>query len=345
MNQDAATTEQTTEKRVIALRWVGLIAVILATVAGAFFYWRYSELYPSTENAYTGSNIVRVAAEVRGPVTQVYVDTGEQVKAGDLLFDIDAALYDIALRNARAQFDAAVDSAGTAAEGLKGAANKLEEQRKALEEAAKTYRKASSAANTGEARSQQLNSAEETWRNALKAYNDAESAFEAEQDKSLTVSTPTVQLRGAAAQLDKATHDRVKTHVTAPSAGIVSEVSLRPGATVQAGSPLFAIIEADRWWVDANFKETDLARIKTGQPTTIRLDMYPGTDFEGVVESISAGSGATFSVLPAENATGNWVKVTQRFPVRIAITNAPDDKPLRVGASAAVTVDTTQSGK
>jgi membrane fusion protein (multidrug efflux system) len=345
VNQDAATTEQTTEKRVIALRWVGLIAVILATVAGAFFYWRYSELYPSTENAYTGSNIVRVAAEVRGPVTQVYVDTGEQVKAGDLLFDIDAALYDIALRNARAQFDAAVDSAGTAAEGLKGAANKLEEQRKALEEAAKTYRKASSAANTGEARSQQLNSAEETWRNALKAYNDAESAFEAEQDKSLTVSTPTVQLRGAAAQLDKATHDRVKTHVTAPSAGIVSEVSLRPGATVQAGSPLFAIIEADRWWVDANFKETDLARIKTGQPTTIRLDMYPGTDFEGVVESISAGSGATFSVLPAENATGNWVKVTQRFPVRIAITNAPDDKPLRVGASAAVTVDTTQSGK
>jgi membrane fusion protein (multidrug efflux system) len=345
VNQDAATTEQTTEKRVIALRWVGLIAVILATVAGAFFYWRYSELYPSTENAYTGSNIVRVAAEVRGPVTQVYVDTGEQVKAGDLLFDIDAALYDIALRNARAQFDAAVDSAGTAAEGLKGAANKLEEQRKALEEAAKTYRKASSAANTGEARSQQLNSAEETWRNALKAYNDAESTFEAEQDKSLTVSTPTVQLRGAAAQLDKATHDRVKTHVTAPSAGIVSEVSLRPGATVQAGSPLFAIIEADRWWVDANFKETDLARIKTGQPTTIRLDMYPGTDFEGVVESISAGSGATFSVLPAENATGNWVKVTQRFPVRIAITNAPDDKPLRVGASAAVTVDTTQSGK
>ena len=137
----------------------------------------------------------------------------------------------------------------------------------------------------------------------------------------------------------------MKTHVTAPSDGILSNVTLRPGATVQAGPPLFAIIEANRWWVDANFKETDLARIKVGQPATVYLDMYPGATFDGVVESISAGSGATFSVLPPENATGNWVKVTQRFPVRITITNPPADKPLRVGASASVTIDTTKDGK
>ena len=121
--------------------------------------------------------------------------------------------------------------------------------------------------------------------------------------------------------------------------------TLRPGATVGAGSPLFAIIEGDPWWVDANFKETDLSRIKIGQKGTIRLDMYPGTVFEGVVESISAGSGATFSVLPAENATGNWVKVTQRFPVRLRFTDLPEDKPLRAGASATVTIDTTQGEK
>ena len=122
-------------------------------------------------------------------------------------------------------------------------------------------------------------------------------------------------------------------------------MTLRPGATVQAGQPLFAIIEANRWWVDANFKETDLARIKVGQPATVRLDMYPDTTFDGTVESISAGSGASFSVLPPENASGNWVKVTQRFPVRIALTNPPADKPLRVGASAWVTIDTTQDKK
>ena len=97
--------------------------------------------------------------------------------------------------------------------------------------------------------------------------------------------------------------------------------------------------------MNANFKETDLARIKAGQPATIALDMYPSVSFEGEVESISPGSGATFSVLPAENATGNWVKVTQRFPVRIRIVNPPADRPLRVGASATVTVDTTKDGK
>ncbi len=111
---------------------------------------------------------------------------------------------------------------------------------------------------------------------------------------------------------------------------------------MQAGTPALALIEDGHWWVDANFKETDLARIKPGQPATIRLDMYPGTKLDGVVEAISAGSGATFSVLPPENATGNWVKVTQRFPIRIRITSQPNpDKPLRVGASADVTIDTT----
>ncbi|MGB0056622.1 MAG: HlyD family efflux transporter periplasmic adaptor subunit, partial [Methyloceanibacter sp.] len=112
---------------------------------------------------------------------------------------------------------------------------------------------------------------------------------------------------------------------------------------VQAGAPLFAIIEANRWWVDANFKETDLARIKVGQPATVRLDMYPGVNFDGIVESISSGSGASFSVLPPENASGNWVKVTQRFPVRISVANPPADKPLRVGASATVMIDTTKN--
>jgi membrane fusion protein (multidrug efflux system) len=156
------------------------------------------------------------------------------------------------------------------------------------------------------------------------------------------VTTPTVQLRAASAQLDKASYERVKTHVTAATGGWVSNLNLRPGSVVQAGTPALAVVEDGNWWVDANFKETDLGRIKPGQKATITLDMYPGLTLDGVVESISPGSGATFSVLPPENATGNWVKVTQRFPVRVHITSAANpDKPLRLGASATVTVDTT----
>lgn len=342
MNQDASTEVRASTNTVATIRWVALAAVIVATVAGAFAYWRHSALYPTTENAYTGSNIVRVASEVSGPVVHVYVRTDETVKANDPLFDIDPTLYDAALRSARAQFDAAASAAGTAGDSLKSAAATLEQKRVALEDAIKTYRDAKDAQAPGKPPSAQLNSAESAWQDALKAYKDAETAFAAEQDKPLTITTPTTQLRAAAAQLSKATHDRIKTHVTAPADGLLSNVTLRPGATVQAGAPLFAIIEVNRWWVDANFKETDLARVKVGQPATVRLDMYPDVTFDGTVESISAGSGTTFSVLPPENASGNWVKVTQRFPVRISLTNPPADKPLRVGASTTVTIDTTK---
>jgi len=347
VNQDASTEARTGTNNLATIRWVALGAVIAVTVAGAFAWWRYSELYPTTENAYTGSDVVRVASEVSGPVIYVYVRSDDRVKADDPLFDIDPTLYGAALRNMRAQFDAAAAASGTAADGLKAAADKLKETRDALEDALSAYRTAKEAQKPDQPPSDELTSAESKWDEALKAYKTAEGDFAKEQDKPLTVTTPTVKLRAASAGLEKASHEFVKTHVTASSDGVVSNVTLRPGATIQAGAPQFAIIEGNRWWVDANFKETDLARIKVGQKATIRLDMYPGRTFDGVVESISPGSGATFSVLPPENASGNWVKVTQRFPVRIGFTNPPDasDRPLRAGASADVTIDTAQDGK
>jgi len=309
-------------------------------------YWRHAEIYPSTDNAYTGAKIVRVASQVSGPVVRVYVKDDDKVATGDPLFDIDPTLYDAALRNARAQFDAAVSAAGTAADALKAAAQKLEDKRVALEDALGKYRDAKDAEKEGQPPSDQLSTALKAWHDALQAFDDAEGEFAKAQDNKLTVTTPTVQLRAASAQLDKATHDRVKTHVTSSANGWVSNVSLRPGTVVQAGTPAFAVIEDGNWWVDANFKETDLGRIEAGQKATVRLDMYPGVTLEGAVESISAGSGATFSVLPPENATGNWVKVTQRFPVRIRITSTPDpDKPLRSGSSATVTIDTTETAQ
>ncbi|MGH6865508.1 MAG: HlyD family secretion protein [Methyloceanibacter sp.] len=323
-------------------RWIALFVLLIATVGGVLGYWRYAELYPATDNAYTTADIVRVAPQVAGPVVRVYVSDDDSVAAGDPLFDIDLTLYTAALRNARAQFDAAAEVAGTAADPLKNAAATLEEKRAALEDAISKYRRAKDAQKEGEPASDAFTSAHRTWQDAWRAYKDAEAAFGKEQDKELTVTTPTVKLRAAAAQLEKATHELAMTHVTAPGGGWVSNVRLRPGTVVQAGTPAFAIIEDGPWWVDANFKETDLGRIRPGQKATISLDMYPGRKLEGTVESISAGSGAIFSVLPPENATGNWVKVTQRFPVRIKITTPADpDRPLRAGASANVSIDTT----
>ena len=347
MNQDTSTVTPVRAKTSAASwRWIALLVLLAATIGGVLLYWRHTEIYPSTDNAYTGADVVRVAPQINGVVIRVYVQDDDKIAASDPLFDLDPTLYDAALRNARAQFDAAASAAGTAADALKAAADKLESKRAALEDAIGKFRQAKDAQKPGEPPSDQLTAALKAWHDALQAFNDAEGEFAKAQDAKLTVTTPTVQLRSAAAGLDKATHDRVQTHVTAPAGGWVTNASLRPGAIVQAGTPAFAIVEDGDWWVDANFKETDLGRIKPGQKASISLDMYPGLTLDGVVESISVGSGATFSVLPPENATGNWVKVTQRFPIRIKITSAPSpDKPLRLGSSATVTIDTTESAQ
>jgi membrane fusion protein, multidrug efflux system len=347
VNQDVSTDTPTrTKSKAATYRWIALIVLLLATIGGVLLYWRHAEIYPSTDNAYTGANIVRVAPQISGPVIRVYVRDDDKVASGDPLFDIDPTLYDAALRNARAQFDSAASAAGTAADPLKAAATKLEEKRVALEDALGKYREAKDAQKEGEAPSAALTDALKAWHDAMQAFDDARNEFDTEQDKKLTVTTPIVQLRAASAQLDKATYERVKTHVAAPGSGWVSNVNLRAGSVVQAGTPTLALIEEGNWWVDANFKETDLGRIKPGQKATISLDMYPGTKLEGVVESISQGSGATFSVLPPENATGNWVKVTQRFPIRIRIASPSDpDRPLRLGASAEVKIDTTETAQ
>ena len=346
MNQDATTSspaQKTSKNNAARRRWIALLVLLVVTVGGVLAYWQYAAIYPSTDNAYTGADIVRIAPLVSGPVTDVYVVEDQKVSEGDPLFDIDPAPYEAALRGARAQFDAAVNATGTAGEDLKSAADEMEAKRVALVAALDKYREAESAQGEGEAPNQATLDALKEVHEAQTAYEEAHEAFSKAQDEDLVVTTPTVKLRGAAAQLDKATEDRVKTHVLSPGDGWVSNVRLRPGAVVATGTPAFALVENSDWWVAANFKETDLARIKPGQPATISLDMYPGYTINGAVESISPGSGALFSVLPPENATGNWVKVTQRFPVRVKITSEPDaDRPLRVGASATVTVDTTK---
>ena len=126
----------------------------------------------------------------------------------------------------------------------------------------------------------------------------------------------------------------------APKNGQLAQFTLQAGQTVTAYQSLFSLVDTHQWWVMANMKETNLERIRTGQKAVIYVDIYPSHPFHGVVTSISPGSGSSFSLLPPENATGNWVKVTQRFPVRINIIDATDQFPLRIGASCSITIDT-----
>lgn len=148
------------------------------------------------------------------------------------------------------------------------------------------------------------------------------------------------QIDEATASFNQAKYDLDHTTITAPSDGIIANFTLRTGDYVTQGVNLFSIVEQDHFWVDANFKETQLKRIHPGQTATVKIDMYPGIEFKGVVDSISSGSGTVFSLLPPENATGNWVKVTQRVTVKINIINSNQRYPFIAGTSAVATVNT-----
>lgn len=169
---------------------------------------------------------------------------------------------------------------------------------------------------------------------ALKSFASIQSNEDAETE----LQTATASVKLAKAELNEAILNLGWTNITAPTSGWITNFSLRAGDNVVASQPEFSLISDESFWLDANFKETQINGIKPGQRAVISLDMYPGHDFEGVVESISGGTGTVFSLLPPQNATGNWVKITQRIPVRIRFTHPTSDYPLRIGASASVNV-------
>jgi len=163
---------------------------------------------------------------------------------------------------------------------------------------------------------------------------------EAKDNSKTALDVAAANLKLAEAKLKQAELSLGYTKVVAPVAGLINHLSLRPGTTVQAQMPLFVLISHQQYWVDANFKETELTDIRPQQKAKVVLDMYPDHTFEGIVDSISASTGTAFSLLPPQNATGNWVKVTQRIPVKVLITDPHPKFPLRVGATASVTIHT-----
>ena len=169
------------------------------------------------------------------------------------------------------------------------------------------------------------------------ALKQVEDVLHAAEGARTNVEQARAAVERARTELDNAT-------LKAPIDGTLGNVSVRPGSIVRAGVPLFPIVDTSAWWVDANFKETDLGRIRVGQKATVVLDIYPEHEFSGEVQAVGPASTSAFSLLPNENATGNWIKLTQRFPVRISLSLKPGDPTLRFGASATVTVDTTQPG-
>ena len=318
--------------------WVVIaVIVVIAAIAG-IHYWHQSSLFETTDDAYVGANQAEIAAQIAGPVTKVYVKDQQHVKAGDALFDIDPGNYELAVARARAQLELARQGVSQQSAAVSTAEAQLAQRRAEAANARGTYNRNEQLMKSGFLSPQAI----ETFRSQMQSADAAVKAAEAtvEQAKSTLGKTgdENANVLAAEAMLKQAELDLARTHVTSPTNGVIANFTLQPGNTVQPGTPLFVVIDDSEYWVDANFKETQLKTLRVGQKAEIKTDMYPDHVFKGVVQSLSGGSGSAFSLLPPQNATGNWVKVTQRVPVRVRVEDLDPAHPLRIGTTATVKV-------
>jgi membrane fusion protein (multidrug efflux system) len=329
-------------------RFLLMAALPLALVAGGAYAWVTGGRYQETENANLRQAKVTITSEAAGRIVNVAVADNATVKAGDLLFTIDPEPYRIAL----AQSEASLAAARLNVEQLRAAHSQAVAQERVasgeLDYAQAQFDRATDLAGKGisakasldEAR-RDLDKAQEERTAAQQGIISARAALGGDPDIATDKHPAVLQ---ALAARDKAAYDLAQTTVRAPADGMVSQASsVKVGQFVAAGMPVFSLVETGDTWVEANFKETQLTNMKRGQSAEIELDTYPGRPFHATVDSIGAGTGAEFSLLPAQNATGNWVKVTQRIPVRLKVDDADAKIALRTGMSASVTVDTGTS--
>jgi len=320
------------------IKWVVIAGVIIAAAVFGYRYWIHGQRYATTDNAYLNANTVEVAAQVSGSVTKVYVRDNQPVNVGDPLFDIDKRPFEVALEKANAQLQLAKQSVSQQNAAILAAEAQVSQRRAELENARSNNARTQRLVRQGFLSEQGAETARTGQATAEAAFHAAQANLEQARSALGETGPNNASIQAAEAAVHQAELDLEHAHVVASTKGTVANLTLRPGNTVQPGGPLFAIISTQEYWADANFKETELEDIRPGQHATITTDMYPDHPFNGVVESVSGGSGTAFSLLPPQNATGNWVKVTQRVPVRVRVVNPDPNFPLRIGTTATVEI-------
>lgn len=318
------------------VRAIAMLVVPLLLLAGGLYYWFAGADIVSTDNAQVKQDIVSVSAQVTGAVVQVNVENGDHVRRGDILFRIDSEPYRVALEQAEAQLAAArlqtrqlrTQAAGTGAD-IVGAQANLDIKRNALGRQQQLLKQGFTTRSDYEDALNEVRSAETDLADARARSANAQAAVAPGEQPSIAQ---------AQAAVDKARLEFERTVVRAPFDGEIANAGrLQIGQAVAPGLGLLSLVHGKGAWIEANFKEKDLARMAPGQKVDIELDAYPDLNLKGHVASIGAGTGSEFAVIPAQNANGNWVKVTQRVPVQIAIDGTPS-RPMVAGLSAVVTV-------
>jgi len=327
------------------LRLVLLIVVPLAVAAGALKLYLAGGGTITTDNAYVGAQKVLITPDVSGKIARIVVEEGQRVARGDVLFEIDPTPFRLAETQAKARVAAVRTEFANLKSNLQAlnrqtalAADSMAIRQSELDRKnALLERSAGSQADVDTA----------TWNlMAAKAQHEvlrqraAEVRNQLLDDPELPIERYPAFIQATAA-LDQAQRDLAHTVLRAPIAGTATQVaSIQLGRFLTAGTPVFAIVDDAHPWVDANPKETDITYLRVGQKVTIDVDTFPDRSFRGTVVAVSPGTGAQFAILPPQNASGNWVKVVQRVPVRISFDDGEDLSRLRAGMSVYVSIET-----
>ncbi|CAM2155879.1 multidrug efflux pump membrane fusion protein EmrA [Pararobbsia alpina] len=324
-----------------------LVLLVAAVIAGgaayAAYYFSYGRFHEATDDAYVSGNLVQLTPQVTGTVVAVNADDTQTVKAGDPVVELDAADAKIALTNAEAALGQTVRRVSSLYVNNDYYAANIAQRESDLVRARDDLRRRVAIANTGGVSAEDIAHAHDvvnTAQAALDAARQQAKANHALTDRTTVGEHPDVQ--AAASKVRDAYLWYARNTLPAPVTGYVAKRSIQVGQRVSPGTSLMAIVPLDGVWVDANFKEVQLTRMRIGQPVTLTADVYGSSvEYHGRIEGFSAGTGGAFATLPAQNATGNWIKIVQRLPVRIQLDQKElEAHPLRIGLSMQVSVDT-----
>ncbi len=341
--EHAQTSNQAKRKKSLTL----FAAVLLVAAAGSgFYYMNYVAGKQETEDAYVNGNLVQLTPEIAGTVTKIAADDGDYVEKGQELVRLDDADADIAFENAQANLAQTVRQVRGLFNNVEQAKAVVDEKTIALNKAKTDVTRRKDMVKAGGLSQEELSHAQDMVNSAQKALAVAEQQLKSEQ---AMIHNTTVEnhplVKTAIAQVKQAYLAKQRTRLIAPVSGYIAQRNVQVGQRVGQSSTLMAVVPLDEVWVDANFKETQLNDMRIGQPVTLISDLYgKEVEFHGTVESLGIGTGSAFSILPAQNATGNWIKVVQRLPVRIALDKRDVAKnPLRIGLSMTVEVATADT--
>ena len=335
-------TEPNTRKRKVLLALLG-VAVVVSAAAYGTYYMTYARYHESTDDAYVSGNLVQLTPQVAGTVIAVNADDTQIVKAGDPVVTLDNADAKVALGNAEATLGQTVRQVSSLYVNNDFYAANVTQKQSDLARAQDDLRRRQAVADTGAVSAEDIAHARDTMtaaRAALDAAHQQAQANRALTDRTTIEQHPNVQ--AAASRVRDAYLAYARNTLPAPVTGYVAKRSVQVGQRVSSGTPLMAIVPLDGVWIDANYKESQLRNMRIGQPVTLTADVYGGkVKYHGRVVGFSAGTGSAFASLPAQNATGNWIKIVQRLPARIQLDQKElEAHPLRIGLSMDVDVDT-----